>query len=260
MSTHPPRAGGPRRAPVVPRATVVIPVRDDAPALAECLRLLAAQTVAPHEVLVVDNHSGDDSAAIAGRWGARVVHESQPGIPAAVATGYDTATGDVILRLDADSRPGPDWVERGLALLADPSVHAASGAGRFDVPGPAGELLGRVYLGAYYRLGRPAAGHPQPRGSCLAIPAGPWREVRSRVGRRLDVHDDMDLALALGPAARVVVDRAWRVEVSARSVAPGRQWVTRWGRAFRTLRHQWAQRPPWQRWRERPQVPSSLAA
>lgn len=88
-------------------------------------------------------------------------------------------------------------------------------------------------------------------GSSAAFRADDWRRVRDQVTRSADVHDDLDLALALGPDLRVVVDRTWRVEVSARSLRPGRQWVQRFGRAFRTLRRQWDVMPPWERWEPR---------
>jgi len=235
----------PSRRPVV---SVVVPVRDDARHLDACLTLLARQTRLPDEVVVVDNGSRDASGDVARRHGARVVHEPRVGIPAAAAAGYDAARGDVLLRLDADTRPGPDWVAHALRVLRDPRVEAVSGWGRFDLPAPQGALVAGSYLGAYYGLGRLAAATPVLWGSSTALRADSWRRVRDRVTRTADVHDDLDLAMALGPDAHVVVDRSWEVGVSARSVRPGRQWARRFGRAFRTLRRQWRVMPPWERW------------
>lgn len=235
-------------APHRPVVSVVVPVRDDAAHLDACLRRLARQTVPPDEVVVVDNASTDASAEVARRWGARVVPEPRVGIPAAAGTGYDAARGQVVLRLDADSRPDEDWVAHALHVLADPRVDAVTGTGRFDLAGRRGHDVARVYLGAYYALGHLAAGHPVLWGSCMGFRAETWRRVRDAVTRVEDVHDDLDLALALGPGARVVVDRGWSVGVSARSVRPGAQWVPRLGRAFRTLRRQWRVLPPWERW------------
>ncbi|QCB93710.1 glycosyltransferase [Cellulomonas shaoxiangyii] len=235
--------------PVV--VSVVVPVRDDAAHLEACLRRLARQTVVPDEVVVVDNDSRDDSAEVARRWGARVVAEPRVGIPAAAAAGYDAARGDVLLRLDADTRPGDDWVAHALHVLADPRVDAVTGTGRFDLPGARGRWVARLYLGAYYALGHLAAGHPVLWGSSMGFRAEGWRRVRDAVTRVDDVHDDLDLALALGPRVHVVVDRGWSVGVSARSVRLDRQWGPRLGRAFRTLGRQWRVLPPWERWAAR---------
>ncbi|KSW15285.1 glycosyltransferase family 2 protein [Cellulomonas sp. B6] len=235
----------PRRTPVV---SVVVPVRDDAAHLDACLHLLAAQTRPPDEVVVVDNASSDASAQVAHEHGARVVVEPRVGIPAAAAAGYDAARGDVVLRLDADSRPASDWVERALTTLADPRVDAVTGHGVFDLPGRRGVGLARAYLGAYYALGHLGAGHPVLWGSSMAFRASVWRAARHRVTRTGDVHDDLDLALAIGPGARVVVDPGWSVGVSARAVRPGRQWVPRVRRALTTLARHWRRVPPWRRW------------
>lgn len=234
-----------------PRVSVVIPVRNDSRALRTCLAHLADQTVPPDEVIVVDNGSVDDSAELARSWGARVVSEPRVGIPHAAATGYDAATGDLVLRCDADSRVPRTWVEQGLRLLADPAVDAATGCGRFDLPRPVGDALAMAYLGSYYALGHLASARPVLWGSCMAMRRESWHRVRPQVRTDADVHDDLDLALALGPSARIVLDLRWCVVVSARSVRPGRQWHARWRRAWNTLDGQWETTPPWRRWQVR---------
>ncbi len=75
-----------------------------------CLDALAAQTRLPDEIVVVDNGSTDDTAAVAAAAGARVITQPVRGIYPATSAGYDAATGDVIARLDADSIPAPDWI------------------------------------------------------------------------------------------------------------------------------------------------------
>lgn len=232
--------------------SVVIPVHDDAAELRECLRLLSRQTVAPLEIVVVDNGCTDDSVAVAEAAGARVVVEPRLGIPPAAATGYDAATGDVVARLDADSRPGPDWIARVTHAMADPAVDAVTGAGYFhDLPPVLGRIATAAYLGAYYVLTYLALGHHPLWGSSMAIRRTSWERVRDRVHRFDDVHDDMDLAFVLGPEAVIRYDRGLRLGVSGRSVKGGSQLVRRMDRAFTTLRLNWAQRPPWVRWQDR---------
>src|SRR5690606_16197682 len=205
----------------VPTVSVVVPVRDDAVALDRCLALLARQTVAPLEVVVVDNASRDDSALVARRWGAVVVREDHVGIPAAAATGYDAARGDVIARLDADSQPDARWVERVVDRMADdPSLDAMTGTGVFhDLPRGVRTAVAVAYLGAYYVLCHLALGHTALWGSCMALRRTAWAAVRDAVVRDdPEVHDDLDLSFRLGPRRRAVLDRSWRVGVSARSL------------------------------------------
>lgn len=231
--------------------SVVIPVRDDAEPLDRCLRALARQTVPPLEVVVVDNGSTDDSARVAHSHGARVVAEPRPGIPAAAATGYDAALGSVIARLDADSLPPADWVERVVeALERRPDAVAVTGAGAFSDARPGlAHPAAVAYLGTYYLLGALAAGHHVLWGSSMALRREAWERVSPAVHRDdPELHDDMDLALVLGPAARIAFVPGLRVGHSARSVRGLAQWRRRMARAVRTLEVNWRETPPWDRW------------
>ncbi|GAA3538289.1 glycosyl hydrolase [Aeromicrobium flavum] len=230
----------------------MIPVHDDATELRACLSRLAAGTELADEIVIVDNASADDSADVARAFGARVVVEPVLGIPVATAAGYDAATGDVIARLDADSRPGPDWIARVARAMADPQVDAVTGPGRFhDLPAVLRPLAGLVYLGAYFALTYLALAHVPLWGSSMAIRRTSWERVRGDVHRFDDVHDDMDLAFVLGPEAVICYDRSLRVGVSARSLRGMPQLRRRMRRAVTTLRLNWAVRPPWVRWQDR---------
>lgn len=238
----------------LPSVSVVVPALDDADVLARCLRALARQTVAPLEVVVVDNGSSDATAQVARDAGARVVTEPHRGIPAAAAAGYDAARGDVIGRLDADSVPGPDWVERVASRLArDRDAVAVTGTGVFvDLPAPVSAAAMTLYLGSYYALAGLAVGGTPLWGSSMAVRRDAWLEVRQDVTRRdPDVHDDLDLAFALGPRRRVRLDAGLRVGVSARSLRGAAQLRRRFMRARRTLHRHWRRQPPWDRWRAR---------
>ncbi|WP_182354219.1 glycosyltransferase [Flaviflexus huanghaiensis] len=236
------------------RVSVVIPVHNDEIFLDRCLRHLAEQSVLPAEIIIVDNASTDGSAAVARAHGARVVEERRVGIPIAAATGYDTATGDIIARCDADSIVGPNWISTlTQALAARPQAAAVTGWGWFyDIPGPVSRVLAVLYLGGYYALGGLACGHHLLWGSSMAIRRSAWAEVSDKVHRtNSELHDDMDLAFVLGPNAKIALVPSLLVGVSGRSVRFGEQWKPRIVRGFNTIGVNWREMPPWERWRHR---------
>ncbi len=223
--------------------SVVIPVRDDAAALRRCLAHLAAQTVAPHEVLVIDNGSSDDSAEVALAAGARVVVEARRGIPAAAARGYDAATGDVIARCDADTVLPTDWVERIRDAFADdPQLEGLTGPGRFhDLPRQWTALASAFYaLGTFVGGGAAMANVPL-WGSNMALRRSAWLRVADRVERTdSGVHDDLDLTMQLGPRARLRFDSQLRVGAEGRFFHSRRDAGDRVRIAMRTFRRNWA--------------------
>lgn len=238
----------------LPRVSVVIPVLDDAPALERCLTMLAAQQLPASEVVVVDNASTDGSAVVARAHGARVVCEPLRGVAAAASTGYDHATGEVLARCDADTRPPPGWLRRiADAFAADPALEGLTGPGRFyDLPPLRGSLATAGYLlGTFGAVGAAAANVPL-WGSNMALRRTSWLRVRDQV-HRLDplVHDDLDLSLALGPSARLRLDPRLVVGVEGRmfhSAAASRQRVAR---ARHTIDLHWARQSAGQRWMTR---------
>lgn len=201
-----------------PTVSVVIPVKDDAGLLDRCLAALARQTVPPDEIVVVDNASRDLTAAVAARPGIRRLIQDEPGIPATASAGYDAATCAVITRLDADSEPPDDWIERvGDAFAEDPELAALTGPGDFpDLRGVRKRIADVVYMEAYFVLMGDVLRQPPLFGSNMAIREAAWRRVSDVVHRHdARVHDDLDLSFQLR-GSRVRLDRSLRVPVSSR--------------------------------------------
>jgi glycosyltransferase involved in cell wall biosynthesis len=223
------------------RVVVVIPCLDDAAFLDTCLDALAHQTRRPDEVLVVDNGSTDASRAVARSYGATLAVQRRRGIWPAAARGYDLAsrTADVIARLDADSVPPRDWVERvAAAFEADPGLDALTGAARFYGGSPLAHFLGEhYYIGAMYTVLTPAFGHAPVFGSNFAMRAGLWRRVRPYVAADDPViHDDLDLSIRFPRGTRVVYDPTLTMPVSARPFASPALW---------TFQRSWPAGAPW---------------
>lgn len=82
------------------KVSVVVPARNAAAWLGECLESIRSQH--PHEMIVVDGCSTDDTAAIARDCGATVLSDEGRGLPAARMLGARSATGEVVALIDAD--------------------------------------------------------------------------------------------------------------------------------------------------------------
>jgi GT2 family glycosyltransferase len=113
-----------------PALSVIVPVRDGGPAFARCLAALGRSTLSGYELVVVDDASGDDSAAVAAAHGARVVRLGERRGPAAARNaGARAARGELLFFLDADCEPAPDALERAAAELErEPALDAVFGS------------------------------------------------------------------------------------------------------------------------------------
>ncbi len=200
------------------RVTVVLPSHDDAVMLRACLAALHAQSRRADEIIVVDNACTDDTAEVARAAGARVVAEPLHGVTPATARGFDAARGDLLLRLDADSVPPPDWIARVVAAFTDSALGALSGPGRFYGGNALTRWIGaHLYIGGYATVVPVLLGHPVLFGSNLALRRTVWEQIRHRVHRQEPhVHDDLDISINLPPGTGIRFDRSLSVGVSAR--------------------------------------------
>jgi glycosyltransferase involved in cell wall biosynthesis len=98
----------------------VVPVYNGERYLAEALRSILAQTHPVAEVIVVDNDSTDDSAAIARGFGepVRVVHQENRGPAGGRNRGVLESGGELITFLDADDLFHPEKLARQIARFA----------------------------------------------------------------------------------------------------------------------------------------------
>ncbi|MHA7985887.1 glycosyltransferase family A protein [Rathayibacter sp. CAU 1779] len=228
----------------MPTVSVVIPSLNDARMLRQCLADLAVQTVRPDEIIVVDNGSTDDTSAVAAAAGATVVHEPTRGVLHATAAGFDAAASEIIGRLDADSRPAPDWVEHIHERFgADPTLSALTGTGTFYGCGPMWRAVGKyVFLGGYFVFIGALVGHTPLFGSNFAIRRDAWLAARDRLHLNdPHAHDDLDLSFTLDPNAGVEFDRHLRVGVSARLFLSARAFLRKAEWAFHGVGVNWSE-------------------
>jgi glycosyltransferase involved in cell wall biosynthesis len=98
--------------------TVVIPAMNEERNIAWVLQGIPAYV---DEVLVVDGHSTDDTVAVARRVrpDVRVVPQRGCGKGAAMRTGFEEATGDYVIALDADGSMDPGEIDYYVSALED---------------------------------------------------------------------------------------------------------------------------------------------
>lgn len=116
---------------MTPIASIIVPTKDRARILDGCLSSLVAQSTAGFEVLVVDNGSQDDTAAVAATYQAllplRYIHASEPGLHVARHAGMMQASSDILVFCDDDIVAGPRWIEAIVACFEDKSVAMVGG-------------------------------------------------------------------------------------------------------------------------------------
>ena len=115
--------------------TVVIPFYRNEHTLARCLDSVEAQTISNFEVLMVDDGSPDGSPAIAQQYAGRntgwgIVQQENKGLLRARMTGWQHATTEYIVPLDADDTLPPYALETLLRLITEGGAQLAYGAYR----------------------------------------------------------------------------------------------------------------------------------
>lgn len=98
------------------KVSMIVPVYNTAQYLAACLDSILAQTFSDYELLLVDDGSTDDSAAICDAYAAkdqriRVFHRPNGGVSAARNLGVAQAQGDWICYVDSDDEVKPDYLK-----------------------------------------------------------------------------------------------------------------------------------------------------
>ena len=128
------------------KASVIIPTRNRADALARCLESLTCQTLPAEtfEVLVIDNGSTDHTPDVAENYGSLLqltyVTAPEPGLHVGRHEGMRRANTDVLMFADDDIEAEPSWVEAVAQTLENPNIALVGGNNYplFEEPPPNG--------------------------------------------------------------------------------------------------------------------------
>ena len=204
------------------KISVIIPAYNEEARIAAALEALRAQTYPEFEIIVVDNASTDRTAEVARSFpNVTVVREDRKGTMWACERGRTEASGDIIVRMDADCIPDPTWLERGARhFREDRRVAIVSGPYEFyDAAGifPIVSSFAQRYLFVVVNLALRLAG----RGG---VTMGGNTFVRAESleragGFNTDIvfyGDDTDLPLRLSRFGRCIFSPALTIPSSAR--------------------------------------------
>jgi glycosyltransferase involved in cell wall biosynthesis len=229
-----------------PRASVIVPARNAQRTLARCLDSLTAQTSADIETIVVDDHSTDNTAAIASRYPVTVIALRQhAGVSAARNRGAEAARGEVLLFLDADVILAPGAINRVLATMAQPEVGALIGS--YDAAPDDTSIVSQFKNLAHHYFHQHS--HPEATtfwGACGAVrreyffAAGGFDEKRFKLPSIEDVElgyrlRDQGVRIVLDPGLQVKHLKKWTLaslvatDVTRRAIPWTRLWMERRG-------------------------------
>ena len=182
------------------RVSVIIPAWNEAKHIGDCLRSVAAQSLQPDEVIVVDNKSTDDTAKIAASFPFVTVlrQTTEQGLIPTRNAGFAAATGDILVRIDADTTLEPNWIQQAMVNFEkDPQLGGVTG---YDVAvllehAPwKGTLWCRMYFlgsSATFRM-------PVLWGANMALRRKAWEQIKPQAALHdAEVHEDLDLSVLL---------------------------------------------------------------
>jgi succinoglycan biosynthesis protein ExoA len=180
-----------------PTASVIVPCYNEQATIRLLLEAIYVQTFPLHEieVLIADAMSTDGTRQVIDIFQSelpdlniRVIDNPRQSIPSGLNIAIEAARGEFVIRLDAHSRPHPDYVERCIAALKAGQGDNVGGVWEI-YPGGKGWLAGSIAVAAahplgvgdaHYRLG----GKPQP------VDTVPFGSFRRSYAQQIGLYDE----------------------------------------------------------------------
>lgn len=205
----------------LPKVSIVIPVYNESRQIQGCLDSISSQTVAPDEIIIVDNNCTDNTIAIAKKHPlVRVITESKQGRGHARSAGFSAVHSEIIGRIDADSRLDKRWVERVKQRFSEDSdLTGLTGIGNTSfIPGVQ-FIKTTLFSRSYYWYVHAAFHTITMWGATMAIRKSAWDDVASRVcNDDMRVHEDQDVSLWIAAnGGKIEQDNSMKITTSGQT-------------------------------------------
>lgn len=108
--------------------SVVIPTLNEAGTIGETIKTIRKVLRYPHEIIVVDGNSTDNTREIVKKENCRLIVESKRGYGVALKTGVENAKGDVVVMVDGDGTYEIKDINKLLEAMCDENAELCLGA------------------------------------------------------------------------------------------------------------------------------------
>ena len=105
-----------------PEISILLPYRNAASTLQECIESIRAQTFEDYEIVAIDDASDDESSAVLQCFGdsrLRVIHNDRPGLVNALNLGLAHCNAPLVARMDADDIMLPQRLQQQWRYMRD---------------------------------------------------------------------------------------------------------------------------------------------
>lgn len=216
-----------------PLVSIVIPVYNGAKYIEETIRSVLAQTISNIEVLVINDASKDESAAIIEKIQiedsrVKLINKQNSGVAATRNKGLEIAKGKYIAFLDQDDVWEPGNLEEKIkVMLAEKRSWAFSNISYIDATGKLIDKEEKIVFGDFYRnLLKWENVIPAPSGNIVAVRDFLHTDIRYDVNIPYPSDRDFCVQLARKGEPSFVNKKLWRYRIHGESMSAVNKRIT----------------------------------